>query len=318
MSIDLPGRPRWCVTDADADRVFLCIREPSMVLVARLPDLGAVTHWKLPAGGAHGLDIDHASGRLYAACDEGALVEIDSSSGEVANVWPIAGPPDVTFFNPATGLVHVAIGEPGLSNPSIRAPATTTRTLTGVGRAYDGDRSAGPALRDFTRTWRPAGAVGHLMAADPKLSHRRTSMKWITREHVKVDRVACPWLIRKFVDKDAEFVFVARRPGDDGGEAPRRHPLRRQGRRAWPSRQGMLVRGDPQEIQADRRSGADAARARSSTAPTPTTRSTINPRGRASKRSPKDSGISASRTTTRRTPPNGSSTTRFMPTAGKW
>jgi hypothetical protein len=33
-------------------------------------------------------------------------------------------------------------------------------------------------------------------------------MKWITREHVKVDRVACPWLIRKFVDKDAEFHFV--------------------------------------------------------------------------------------------------------------
>jgi hypothetical protein len=33
-------------------------------------------------------------------------------------------------------------------------------------------------------------------------------MKWITREHVKVDRVACPWLIRKFVDKDAEFVFA--------------------------------------------------------------------------------------------------------------
>ena len=33
-------------------------------------------------------------------------------------------------------------------------------------------------------------------------------MKWITRSHVKVDRVACPWLIRKFVDKDAEFHFV--------------------------------------------------------------------------------------------------------------
>jgi hypothetical protein len=33
-------------------------------------------------------------------------------------------------------------------------------------------------------------------------------MKWITRENVKVDRVACPWLIKKFVDKDAEFLFV--------------------------------------------------------------------------------------------------------------
>ena len=33
-------------------------------------------------------------------------------------------------------------------------------------------------------------------------------MKWITREKVKVDRVACPWLIRHFVDPDAEFIFL--------------------------------------------------------------------------------------------------------------
>jgi hypothetical protein len=38
---------------------------------------------------------------------------------------------------------------------------------------------------------------------------RRNTMKWVTRERVKVDRVACPWLIRKFVDSDAEFLFVA-------------------------------------------------------------------------------------------------------------
>lgn len=33
-------------------------------------------------------------------------------------------------------------------------------------------------------------------------------MKWITREKVKVDRVACPWLIRNFIDPEAEFLFV--------------------------------------------------------------------------------------------------------------
>ncbi|HEU5221249.1 MAG TPA: chromate resistance protein ChrB domain-containing protein, partial [Candidatus Nitrosotalea sp.] len=33
-------------------------------------------------------------------------------------------------------------------------------------------------------------------------------MKWITREHAKVDRIACPWLIKNFVDKEAEFLFV--------------------------------------------------------------------------------------------------------------
>jgi hypothetical protein len=33
-------------------------------------------------------------------------------------------------------------------------------------------------------------------------------MKWITRERVKVDRVACPWLIKKFVDSEAQFLFA--------------------------------------------------------------------------------------------------------------
>ena len=33
-------------------------------------------------------------------------------------------------------------------------------------------------------------------------------MKWITRSHVHVDRVACPWLIQRFVDNEAEFLFV--------------------------------------------------------------------------------------------------------------
>jgi hypothetical protein len=35
-------------------------------------------------------------------------------------------------------------------------------------------------------------------------------MRWITREKVKVDRVACPWLIKKFIDPEAEFFFVPR------------------------------------------------------------------------------------------------------------
>jgi hypothetical protein len=45
-------------------------------------------------------------------------------------------------------------------------------------------------------------------------------MKWITREHPRVDRVACPWLIERFVDKQAVFVYV---PADQvAAEAKRR------------------------------------------------------------------------------------------------
>jgi hypothetical protein len=33
-------------------------------------------------------------------------------------------------------------------------------------------------------------------------------MKWVTRERPKIDRIACPWLIAQFIDKDAEFLYV--------------------------------------------------------------------------------------------------------------
>jgi hypothetical protein len=36
-------------------------------------------------------------------------------------------------------------------------------------------------------------------------------MKWVTRERPKVDRIACPWLIKRFIDPQAEFLYV---PGD--------------------------------------------------------------------------------------------------------
>lgn len=120
------------MTDTSAERLFLCIREPSMILVASLPDQRPLAQWRLQSGGAHGLDIDHARERLYAACDAGNLVEVDSRSGEVINVRPIAGPTDVTFFNQATGRVHVAIGEPGLVETIDPRTGSAVRTTTGV------------------------------------------------------------------------------------------------------------------------------------------------------------------------------------------
>ena len=37
-------------------------------------------------------------------------------------------------------------------------------------------------------------------------------MEWVTREHPRTDRIACPWLIRRFIDPDAEIAYV---PADD-------------------------------------------------------------------------------------------------------
>ena len=145
-TLRLPGRPRWCVVDASNARVFLAIRQPSMVLVARLPKLDGVEHWPLPSGGAHGMDIDHASGLLYVACDDGALVELDATDGTVRQQWPLAGAPDATFYNPPSGTVHVAIAEPGLvqsisprtgsSTTIATAPGAKTTALVAPDRLY--------------------------------------------------------------------------------------------------------------------------------------------------------------------------------------
>lgn len=44
-------------------------------------------------------------------------------------------------------------------------------------------------------------------------------MRWVTREKAKVDRIACPWLIKNFIDKEAEFIFV---PSDQVLDAAKR------------------------------------------------------------------------------------------------
>jgi hypothetical protein len=132
-SVDIPGRPRWCVVDAKEERVFLAIRNPSMVLVARLPDLTAIQHWPLPSDGAHGMDINHAANLLYVACDGGSLVEVDVRSGQMQREWPLPGVPDATFYNPTSGQVHVAIEDPGLIQTVDPLTGTSTQFITAKG-----------------------------------------------------------------------------------------------------------------------------------------------------------------------------------------
>ena len=79
------------------------------------------------------MDINHAANLLYVACDDGSLVEVDSQSGKTGRQWPIAGGPDATFFNPASGLVHVAIGDPGLIQTVDPLSGTSTQFITALG-----------------------------------------------------------------------------------------------------------------------------------------------------------------------------------------
>jgi hypothetical protein len=75
-------------------------------------------------------------------------------------------------------------------------PGKTRRSLTGIFSVCDLMEEESILIRFRAQFVKHSAKV------------RRCLMKWITREYVKVDRVACPWLIQKFVDKDAEFIFV--------------------------------------------------------------------------------------------------------------
>jgi hypothetical protein len=72
-------------------------------------------------------------GVVIEVVDGGALVELDALAGGVRGEWPLAGVPDATFFNPASGLVHVAIGDPGLIQSIDPRTGASHRSTTAVG-----------------------------------------------------------------------------------------------------------------------------------------------------------------------------------------
>src|SRR5205807_10411552 len=86
------------------------------------------------------------------------------------------------------------------------------------GEARRDDHPAGTAgpgrqLRRLRRPARPQGGGRRELTIDrgsrPPIAYP-SRMKWVTRENANVDRVACPWLIRRFIDPGAQFLFAAR------------------------------------------------------------------------------------------------------------
>src|SRR5581483_7880236 len=82
----------------------------------------------------------------------------------------------------------------------------------------------------------PPGSATSTCARDGLLS-KEPPMKWVTRERPKTDRIACPWLIQNFIDKDAEFLYVpavqvldvAEREGAHSYDAPNAEYTHRDG-----------------------------------------------------------------------------------------
>jgi len=108
----LPGRPRWAVYDAERDRVYANIRDPTEIVVIDAERMLIERVFEVPSEGPHGLWLD--SGRLFCAADGGDLVVLDADTGEVRASLPLPGVPDVVMHDPGLRRLYVAIGDPGV------------------------------------------------------------------------------------------------------------------------------------------------------------------------------------------------------------
>lgn len=110
----LPGRPRWAVYDRAGDRFLVNIREPARVSVLSASTFGLTGQYSISEAGPHGLDLDQEGRRALVACDGGAVVALDISTGSELAQVPIAGTPDAIWHNHRLGRLYVAIQDPGV------------------------------------------------------------------------------------------------------------------------------------------------------------------------------------------------------------
>jgi DNA-binding beta-propeller fold protein YncE len=111
---ELPGRPRWCISDPSADRFLVNIREPACVAVLAVDMAALQARWPLSSAGPHGLDLDPEHGRAFVACDGGTVLAVDLKTGRKLAGVAIAGEPGAIWYNPDRARLYVTIGQPGL------------------------------------------------------------------------------------------------------------------------------------------------------------------------------------------------------------
>ncbi|MBL6614190.1 MAG: YncE family protein [Reyranella sp.] len=153
-SIEVPGRTRWTVFDAEAQLFYVNIMQPSQIVVvdACQPDRIART-MAIPADGAHGLDFDPVTRRLFCACDAGVLVTLDAGTGKVLNAGKLSGVPDVVWFNPVRRQLYVAVGDPGVVDVF---DTTTMKSLGTVATEKGAHTTAFPPTGDSLVAFLPA------------------------------------------------------------------------------------------------------------------------------------------------------------------
>jgi DNA-binding beta-propeller fold protein YncE len=163
-SIEVPGRTRWTVFDPEAEAFYVNIMQPSQIVVvdARQPDRIART-MAVPADGAHGLDFDPATRRLFCACDAGVLVTLDAGTGKVLNEGELSGVPDVVWFNAKRRQLYVAIGDPGVVDVF---DTTSMKRLGSVATEKGAHTTAFPPAGDSLIAFLPASHRAALYRVD--------------------------------------------------------------------------------------------------------------------------------------------------------
>jgi DNA-binding beta-propeller fold protein YncE len=128
--VPVAGRTRWTVYDPAGEAFHVNIMDPPLITVVDAGDpVGVRRVVRIAHGGPHGLDLDVARRRVFCACDAAVLVEVDADDGCFVAEQPIAGPPDVIFFNPALSRLYVAIGDPGVIDVFDTSPLRRRETI---------------------------------------------------------------------------------------------------------------------------------------------------------------------------------------------
>ena len=222
----LAGTDGWVVLalQSDGSLVVVAVREPGQVAAPGAPVLAvrqrreadaapAATRWATVYS-RYRAAVQAASEGLDAgeeAVGSGVLLDVRRAAVYAASGDLIPG---AAWRDPA--------GVAGWARRAARGHAGHG-VLRARPRGLAGDGAA-PACR---RARRPLPARRHrgVGRCRPRRStSRRQAMKWVTRERPKIDRLACPWLIGRFIDREAEFLYVpagdVRRVAEATGATP--------------------------------------------------------------------------------------------------
>ena len=113
-ALRLTGMPRWCAYSSEENLFLVNIREPAGVAILDPENMTQKAFLPISTAGPHGLDIDAKSGIAYVACDAGAVVVLDISTGRELAVIPIEDGPDVVWLNSKKHRLYCAVGKPGI------------------------------------------------------------------------------------------------------------------------------------------------------------------------------------------------------------